>query len=724
MHQVSIQLGEHELYLETGKMAKQANGAVFAQYADTAVLATVCCSGKPEEGLDFVPLQVEYNEKYYAAGKIPGGFVKREGRPKDKEILVSRLIDRPMRPLFSKQFKRDIQVVPTTISADQINPPDVIAMVAASAAVHISDIPFDGPIGAVRIGSVNGELFVNPTFHQIEQAELDIVVAGTKEGITMVEGGADEVPEDLLLRAIDHAREPIAELCRIQEDMRAEMGKEKLPLVEPAEPLTSAEDIIAFMRPKMEEACFVEGKMNRSAAIKRVAEEAKEHFAEQIPEEQEKLFENLVDDLERDVVRESILSKKHRTDGRGPEDIRPITCEIDILQRTHGSALFTRGETQALAITTLGTVYDEQIMDDIEGDRREHFLLHYNFPPYSVGETGRLGTGRREIGHGHLAHRALEAVVPDKSDFPYTLRIVSEILESNGSSSMATVCGGSLSLMNAGIPVRRPVAGIAMGMVQGDDGNNVVLSDILGEEDHLGDMDFKVAGTEQGITGFQMDIKVKNVDSETMKNALEQARKGRLFILSKMNEAIESPRENLSEHAPRILTFKVDTEKIGLLIGPGGKTIKGISEKYDVNTNIEDDGSVTIYCKDKQSGEQAKEAFMKLLEEPEVGKVYDGVVRRIVDFGAFIEFLPGKEGLCHISKMANYRVQQVSDILEMNQVVPVKIIEIDKMGRVNLSLLYEGSDEQSDQGSRRGDGGRQHGKKPQHHGGRASERNS
>ena len=701
MQTVTLNVGGTELVLETGRMAKQANGAVFARFGGSAVLATVCCSSEPREGIDFVPLQVEYNEKYYAAGKIPGGFIKREGRPKDKEILVSRLIDRPMRPLFSKSFMREIQVVPTTISTDQVNPPDVVAMVAASAAVHISDIPFDGPIGAVRVASVDGELVVNPTFDQTAGGELDIIVAGTAEGVTMVEGGGREVPEETLLEAIETARGVIQDLCRIQEELRQAVGKEKLPLIESEESLAKAEEIRAWALPKMEQACFVLGKFKRGDAVKAVINETYEAFQEDIPEEQYKLFRKLMDDLEQDIVRKSIVEKKYRTDHRGPEDIRPITCEVDMLPRTHGSALFTRGETQALAITTLGTVYDEQIMDDIEGDRRENFMLHYNFPPYSVGETGRLGTGRREIGHGHLAHRALQAVVPEKSDFPYTIRVVSEILESNGSSSMATVCGGSLALMNAGVPTKAPVAGIAMGLIQEGE-QTVVLSDILGEEDHLGDMDFKVAGTSDGITAFQMDIKIKNVSPEIMQTALEQAKRGRMHILSEMGKALEQPAGELSEYAPRILTFKVDPEKIGVLIGPGGKTIRAIQDKYDVNVNIEDTGSVTIYTKDGESAKKAQDSFLSLLEEPEIGRTYQGVVRRITDFGAFIEFLPGKEGLCHISKMADHRIESVNDVLEMNQEVPVKIIEIDKMGRVNLSLIYEGADD----GGGRGDGGR------------------
>lgn len=695
MHKVSLTINGTELSLETGRMAKQANGAVFAQYGGSAVLATVCCGAAPVEGIDYVPLQVEYNEKYYAAGKIPGGFLKREGRPKDREILVCRLIDRPMRPLFSKKFGRDIQVVPTVVGTDQSNPPDVIAMNAASAAVTVSDIPFDGPIGAVRVGHVDGELVINPTYEQLERSKLDIIVAGTQDGITMVEGGAEQVPEDLLIDAIETARPTIVELCRIQAEMRLAVGKEKLPIPENEITLDVADEVLRAARPKMEEACFVKGKFNRSSAIKDVISSVRDEFGERIPEEQESAYYKLMEELEQEVVRTSIVERKIRTDGRGPEDIRPISCEVKVLQRAHGSALFTRGETQALAVSTLGSARDEQILDNIQEDGRESFMLHYNFPPFSVGETGRMGTGRREIGHGHLAHRALEAVLPDKESFPYTLRVVSEILESNGSSSMATVCGGTLSLMDAGVPIKKPVAGIAMGLVQEGD-TNVVLSDILGEEDHLGDMDFKVTGTDEGITAFQMDIKIKNVDPDTMRIALEQARKGRLHILGIMNEAMQTPRTELSEYAPRIVSFSVDPEKIGAIIGPGGKTIRSISEKHGVEINVENDGTVTVYCRDAAAAEAAKASLLRLLEEPEVGKTYDGVVRRIVDFGAFVEYLPGREGLVHISKMAPYRVEQVTDILQMNQEVPVRIIEIDKMGRVNLSLIYDQADSRGD----------------------------
>jgi len=701
MHRVSLDINGTELVLETGKMAKQANGAVFATYGGGAVLATACCGSEPVVGLDYVPLQVEYNEKYYAAGKIPGGFMKREGRPKDREILVCRLIDRPMRPLFDKRFGRDIQVVPTVVGTDNINLPDVLAMNAASAAVTISDIPFEGPIGAVRVGYVNNEFIINPTYEQLTVSDLDIIVAGTQDGITMVEGGAEQVSEQVLIDAIEKARPMITELCRIQVELRLAVGKDKLPIPEVEDTFAPADEIRSFSYPKLEEACFVKGKFERYAAIKAVKNEAKEKFAEAIGEEGGKAFSALFEDMEQEIVRKSILEKKVRTDGRGPEDIRPISAEVSLLERTHGSALFTRGETQALAVVTLGTKRDAQIIDNIEEDGVSKFLLHYNFPPFSVGETGRMGTGRREIGHGHLAHRALEAVLPDQASFPYTLRVVSEILESNGSSSMATVCGGTLSLMDAGVPIAKPVAGIAMGLVT-DGQDYVVLSDILGEEDHLGDMDFKVAGTSEGITAFQMDIKIKNIAPEVMKIALEQALKGRQHILGKMDEALKAPREELSRYAPRIIGFSVDPEKIGTLIGPGGKTIKSVSEKHDVQINIENDGSVTVYCKDADAAEAAKASLLRLLEEPEVGRTYDAVVRRLVDFGAFVEYLPGREGLVHISKMAPFRVEKVSDVLQMNQEVPVRIIEIDKMGRVNLSLIYD-EKEGGDRGGERRD---------------------
>lgn len=688
MHELTYKIGDKELILETGKMAKQANGSVVARYEGSVVLATVCCSEEPVEGLDYVPLQVEYNEKFYAAGKIPGGFLKREGRPKDKEILVSRLIDRPMRPLFDKGFQRDIQVVPTVISADQINPPDVLAMVASSAAVVISDIPFGGPVAAVRVSSVDGEMIVNPTFEQIEESELDIVVAGTESGITMVEGGSKEVTEEKMLQAIEEAEKHIKELCKIQEELRRLVGKEKIRFAKEEEPFALKDKITDFAYSKLETANFVSGKMNRHNAIKNVKEETLAQFESELEEDDYPKISALFEEMETEIVRKSILEKEVRTDGRGLTDIRPISCEIDVLPRTHGSALFTRGETQALAITTLGTVVDEKIIDDIDSDKRyDPFMLHYNFPPFSVGETGRLGTGRREIGHGHLAHRAVEAVLPDKDAFPYTIRIVSEILESNGSSSMATVCGSSLSMQNAGVPISKPVAGIAMGLITSDE-KTVVLSDILGEEDHLGDMDFKVAGTEKGITAFQMDIKISGVSKEIMEKALAQAKEGRLHILNIMNQTISTPNEKISEFAPQILSFQVDTEKIGAIIGSGGKNIKNTSERFGVDVNIDDYGTVTISGKNRKNTAEAENYIKSMIEEPEVGKVYhDCTVKKIMDFGAFVEILPGQEGLVHISKLSRERVNSVQDVLKEGQKIDVKLLEIDKMGRLNLSYI-------------------------------------
>jgi len=687
INRVSLEIEGKELVLETGKMAKQANGSVYATYGGSAILATACCGDKPVEGLDYVPLQVEYNEKYYAAGKIPGGFLKREGRPKDKEILVCRLIDRPMRPLFHKSFGREIQVVPTVVSSDQINPPDVIAMIASFAAVSISDIPFEGPVGAVRVSYIDGDYVINPTFEQMKDADLDIIVSGSEEGITMVEGGAKEVSEELMLGAIDKARGVIDSLCKLQRELVEKCGKTKLPLTESTLVIENRDEIYADVYPKMEEACFVLGKFTRHDAIKAVKNEAKEKYTADFTEDQMKLFGALMEELEYTIVRKSILEKKVRTDGRGPEDIRNISCEINMLDRAHGSALFTRGETQSLGVTTLGTVFDEQMVDDIDGDKRyNNFMLHYNFPPFSVGECGRMGTGRREIGHGHLAQRAIQGILPTKDAFPYTIRIVSEILESNGSSSMATVCSGTLSLLNAGVPIKKPVAGIAMGLVT-DKENTVVLSDILGEEDHLGDMDFKVCGTEDGITAFQMDIKISGVSSEIMTTALAQAKRGRMHILGIMNETISKPSETVSEFAPRIISLQIPEDKIGAVIGQGGKTIKTLSERFSVSINIEQDGSTIVSGKNSKSAEEALAAIKGLVEDPEIGTIYTGTVKRIVDFGAFVEFLPGKEGLCHISRLSRKRINKVGEVLEMNQEIPVKIIEIDRMGRINLSYI-------------------------------------
>jgi polyribonucleotide nucleotidyltransferase len=688
----SVQIGEDTLVFETGKIAKQTSGAVYARYAGSAVIATVCCGKAPTEPLDYVPLQVEYNEKYYAAGKIPGGYLKREARPKDKEILVSRLIDRPLRPLFDKAFGREIQVVPTVVSTDQINTPDIIAINAASAAVTISDIPFNGPIAAVRMGKIGDEYIVNPTFQQIEKCDLEIVVAGTMDGITMVEGGAKEVSEEDMLEAIAQAHPHIKNLCKAQLELKEIAGKEKLPVFVAEEDLSWLEPVKEFAYPLIEKASFVKGKMERYAALKEAHDQIEEKFAVVIAEDDKRKGQlaHMYDDLEYVILRKSILEDGVRTDGRKVTDIRPITCEVGLLPKTHGSALFTRGETQSLATTTLGTASDEQMFDNIDGEKSfSSFMLHYNFPPYSVGECGRLTTGRREIGHGHLAQRALTAILPDKEDFPYTIRVVSEIMESNGSSSMASVCGGCLSLMDAGVPIKKPVAGIAMGLITegADYSKYVVLSDILGEEDHLGDMDFKVTGTEDGITAFQMDIKIAGVTPEIMSKALKQAKDGRLHILNIMTKEISSPRSDINENAPKILTMKVEEDKIGAIIGTGGKTIKGIALQTGAEVNISDDGTVTIYGKNGSSAQKAKDLVKSIIEEPEPGKIYQGTVKRIMDFGAFIEILPGKEGLCHISKLDKKRVKTVDEVLTIGQEIPVKLMEIDRQGRLNLSYV-------------------------------------
>ncbi len=686
---VTYKIGDYDLILETGRMAKQANGSVYAEYAGSAVLATVCASNSAQEGLDYVPLTVDYNEKYYAAGKIPGGFIKREGRPKDKEILVSRLIDRPMRPLFNKEFGRDIQLVPTCISTDMVNPPDIIAVIASSAAVCISDIPFGGPIAAARVAFKDGSYIINPTFAQIEAADMEIVVAGTKEGITMVEGGANEVSEEVMLTALEKAHEVIKDLCRLQEDLAKLAGKEKLPLAPLEIELENKKAIYDEAYPLLSKTLYLATKFERRQESDKVRDTIAEKYAEQLEDEiQLKLFKALFEDIEYDILRKNILDKGLRVDGRGTKDIRPITCEIGVLPRPHGSALFTRGETQSLGVVTLGTVFDEQIYDDIEGDRRENFILHYNFPPFSVGEVGRMGTGRREIGHGHLAHRSLYPMIPPRDKFPYTVRVVSEVLESNGSSSMATVCSGTLSLLHAGVPMKKPVAGIAMGLITEGNDRYAILSDILGEEDHLGDMDFKVAGTADGITGFQMDIKIAGLSVEIMKNALAQAKEGRMHILGIMNSTISVPNSELSQYAPRVGTMTIPEDKIGALIGPGGKNIKAISEKYNVTINTENNGAVTIYGKDGTSDIKGTCAIIKgITSDPEIGMIYDGTVKKIMDFGAFIEILPGKEGLCHISKLSRTRVEKVTDILKEGQEIKVKLLEIDKLGRLNLSYI-------------------------------------
>ena len=690
MHTARFRIGDEDLILETGRIAKQANGAVLAQYGGSAVLATVCCGSEITEGMDFVPLMVDYNERYYSAGKIPGGFIKRETRPKDKEILVSRLIDRPMRPLFNKSFGRDIQVIPMTVSTDQVHTPDVVGMMAAFASVMVSDIPFNGPVSAIRVASSGGSLIANPTFAQLAEAELDLVVAGNHKGIVMVEGGGDEVPEERMLEAIAFAEGILKDLCRFLDDFAAAAGKKKLPLADELPPLGFEDELKAAAEPLFADVLFLGDKFARSGGAREVKKRLAEEFSERIENYGEMgsaVFSSALGKVQSSLMRRSIVEDHKRCDGRGPQEIRPISTEVGLLPRAHGSSLFTRGETQSIGVVTLGSRYDEQIFDDIDGDRRSNFMLHYNFPPYSVGETGRTGTGRREIGHGHLAQRAIEPILPSKEDFPYTVRVVSEITESNGSSSMATVCSGTMALLAAGVPIKAPVAGIAMGLIQ-EGSRNVVLSDILGEEDHMGDMDFKVTGSRDGITAFQMDIKIDGISIEIMKTALQQAREGRLHILDEMARTISSPSDHVSEFAPAVLTYKVEVDQIGGIIGPGGQNIRNISETSGTKVNIDDDGVVTIFAKDGRAGaDQALNMVKALVEEPEVGTIYEGEVKRNMEFGAFIEILPGKEGLCHISKMSSERVNRVEDVVKEGQKVKVRLVEIDRMGRLNLSMV-------------------------------------
>jgi len=685
IEQIECKIGDTRIVLETGKIARQANGSCLVRCGGSVVLATVCTSHDEGNGLDYLPLTVNYKEKYYAAGKIPGGFIKREGRPKDKEILVSRLIDRPIRPLFPKGFRKETQILPTTISTDQINPPDILAMNGASLAVGLSDIPLQSLIGAVRVGMIDDNYIVNPTFEQIEQGKLDLVIAGVEDAIVMVEGGAVEATEDEILAAITFAEQYIKDIIDAQRAIVEKAGKSKQEYVaeEISEDLVSAVRTVAI--PLYREACFVPGKLARQSALEIAGKVTIEKISESFGEEVFPQVAEILEEVEREIVRESILKDKKRTDGRGLNEVRPISIELGLLPRTHGSALFTRGETQSLAITSLGTVNDEQRFDDIEGEGTKSFMLHYNFPPYSVGEVRAVrGPGRREIGHGHLAERAISPMMPCKETFPYTVRVVSEILESNGSSSMATVCSGTLSLLSAGVPLKNSVAGVAMGLVY-EEGNYAILTDILGSEDHLGDMDFKVAGTENGITALQMDIKISGITKEIMREALEQAREGRLFILDKMAQVISEPEKSISSYAPKILTMKISPDKIGAVIGPGGKTIRSIIEKTGAEVNVEDDGTVTMVSRNTGEAESAYEMIRTLTEDVEVGKIYEGRVKKIVDFGAFIEVLPGKEGLCHISQLDFKRVNKVTDMLKVGDLVKVKVRDIDSQGRINLS---------------------------------------
>jgi polyribonucleotide nucleotidyltransferase len=672
------------LVVETGKVAKQAGGAAWIEYGETVVLVTATASHAPREGIDFFPLTCDYHEKTYAAGKIPGGFFKREGRPAEKEILTSRLIDRPIRPLFPKGFNCETQVIATVLSHDKENDPDVIAMLGASVALTISDIPFDGPIAAVRMGRVDGKLVVNPLTSELAASDVNLVVAASRDAIVMVEGGANVLPESIVLEALFGAHEAAQPLITLQDELRRKVGKPKRPVAAAAVDEALATSVREFATPKLRAALARGIKQERYAALDAVHEEAIATFGGG-DLERTKQVGQLVAKVTKEVVREQIVTERKRLDGRGLADIRPITCEIDVLPRTHGSALFTRGETQALVTTTLGTSSDEQKIDALIGEHYKKFMLHYNFPPFSTGETKFLRSpGRREIGHGALAERALAPVLPSEAEFPYTIRVVSEILESNGSSSMASVCGGSLSLMQAGVPVKAAVAGVAMGLIK--DGNEVrVLSDILGDEDHLGDMDFKVTGTRDGITAVQMDIKIGGVTRDVMSQALEQARQGRLHILGKMSQAIERPRGELSSHAPRIVTIKIKPDRIRDLIGPGGKTIRAIVDETGCKIDVEDDGTVLVASSDGVAMQKALDRIRGLTAEAEVGKIYRGTVRRVVDFGAFVEILPGTDGLVHISQLANERVRQVTDVVREGDVIDVKVLEVDKSGKIRLS---------------------------------------
>ncbi len=672
------------LSIEVGRLAKQADGAALVRYGETVVLVTAVAARELKLDTDFFPLTVDYQEKTFAAGKIPGGFFKREGRPSEKEILTCRLIDRSIRPLFSEGLRCETQVIATVLSADRENDPDVVAMLGTSVALHVSDIPFNGPLAGLRVGRVDGRWVMNPTQSQLEQSDVDIFLSGSRDAIVMVEGGTQMVSEDEILEALFAGHAAIQPLIQIQEEIRREIGKPKrqVPLAELDRAVVRRVEELALTR--LKQALEVPEKLERYKRIAEVKGEVVPQALAEFPEKQ-KDIKGAFDELKRNVFRGLVIHQERRIDGRGLQDIRPITCEIEVLPRTHGSALFTRGETQALVVTTLGTTSDEQRVDALLGEHFKKFMLHYNFPPFSVGEVKFLrGPGRREIGHGNLAERALVPVLPSEESFPYTIRIVSEILESNGSTSMATVCGGSLSLMDAGVPITAPVAGIAMGLIK--EGEHVrVLSDILGDEDHLGDMDFKVAGTAQGVTSLQMDIKISGVNREIMRQALHQAKQGRLHILGIMNATLPAARTNVSGHAPRIITLKVKPDKIREIIGPGGKVIRGIIEATGVKMDVEDDGTVTIASVDEAASQKAVEMVQRIAAEAEVGKIYKGTVRKIVEFGAFVEILPGTDGLVHISQLAPERVRKVTDVLKEGDEVMVKVLEIDRQGKIRLS---------------------------------------
>ncbi len=686
-HSVEIDWGGRPLKLETGKLARQADGAVVASYGETVVLATVVAAKTPREGVDFLPLTVDYQEKAYAAGRIPGGYFKREGRPTEKETLVSRLIDRPVRPLFVDGWRNETQVIVTTLSHDMENDPDVLAMVAASAALTLSGAPFKGPIGAARVGFVNDEYVLNPTLDEMADTQLDLVVAGTSDAVLMVESEAKELNEDIMLGAVMFGHRHFQPVINAIIDLAEKAAKEPRE-VETIDNGELEKDMLALIEQDLRKAYAIPVKQERYAAVAVAKEKVMAHY---FPEGQEPKYDKLrvadvFKELEAKIVRWNILDTGRRIDGRDVKTVRSIVAEVGVLPRAHGSALFTRGETQALVVTTLGTAEDEQYVDALSGTYKETFLLHYNFPPFSVGETGRLGgTKRREIGHGKLAWRAIHPVLPPHHEFPYTVRVVSEITESNGSSSMATVCGSSLALMDAGVPLKRPTAGIAMGLIL-EDSRYAVLSDILGDEDHLGDMDFKVAGTETGVTSLQMDIKIGGITEEIMRVALSQARDGRIHILGEMAKAITAARAELGEYAPRIETFKIPTDKIREVIGTGGKVIREIVEKTGAKINIEDDGTVKVASADGEAMKAAIKWIKSIASEPEVGQIYDGTVVKVMEFGAFVNFFGSKDGLVHISQLAPTRVQKTTDVVKEGDKVKVKLLGFDDRGKTRLSM--------------------------------------
>jgi polyribonucleotide nucleotidyltransferase len=688
IHRVELDWGGRKLVLETGKIARQADGAVLATYGDTTVLATVVAAKQPREGVDFLPLTVDYQEKYYAAGRIPGGYFKREGRPTEKETLVSRLIDRPIRPLFADGWRNETQVIVTTLSHDLENDPDILALVAASAALTLSGAPFMGPIGAARVGFTNNEYVLNPTLDEMAESNLDLVVAGTADAVLMVESEAKELNEDVMLGAVMFGHRHFQPVIQAIVDLAEKAAKEPREH-NVADTAALEKEILGLVEQDLRAAYAIARKQDRQNAVAAQKLKVMEHYfpgGADNPNHSKLHIAGVFKEVEAKIVRWNILDTGKRIDGRDLKTVRPIVAEVGVLPRAHGSALFTRGETQALVVTTLGTGEDEQWIDALQGTYKESFLLHYNFPPYSVGETGRMGgTKRREIGHGKLAWRAIHPVLPSKNDFPYTIRVVSEITESNGSSSMASVCGGSLALMDAGVPLKRATAGIAMGLIL-EDKRFAVLSDILGDEDHLGDMDFKVAGTETGITSLQMDIKISGITEEIMRVALSQAKEGRMHILGEMSKALTQARAELGEHAPRIEMFTIPTDKIREVIGTGGKVIREIVEKTGAKINIEDDGSVKVASANGESIKAAINWIKSITSEPEVGHIYEGTVVKVMDFGAFVNFFGAKDGLVHISQLAPHRVQKTSDVVKEGDKVKVKLLGFDDRGKVRLSM--------------------------------------